>query len=523
MEKLGPQPADSPQSGPSGPGWSWRIRSVIVIAVVVLVLSAAAITIPTTTAPMGLSVDQTTRTGESITKGPVGPRPRLVFAHYFPPYPISIDNLDPTADFYAAHHLSPDGENGAYAAFGGLLRDRPLPRPPRPEANWRQLDLAEEIRQASSAGIDGFSVDILTTHDSHEWIAPIPAELLQIAQTVNPLFRIMLMPDMNGELGTLTPNQLASEMSRLAPSPAALRLADGRLVVAPYMAENRPVSWWTEFIAAMKSQHGLDVALVPVFLDFSAETVAKFSPITFGMSAWGGRNPEFNPVDDFPANAIRGVHELNQLWMQPVSMQDYRPSGQIYDEAENTTNLRHTWQIAIDGEADWVQIVTWNDYSENTGIAPSVRHGWALLDINSYYITYFKERLPRSITEDLVFLTHRTQLIGATPSSSQTRLAALREGSTPGRDAVEALSFLTAPATVTVAVGPSTTTCDAPAGISTCVAAIVQPGPDGFTVSVDVSRDSRSVVDLVSPYTIVARPHVQDLSYTASGSHPSGS
>lgn len=518
MGRRGSRRAHRLRRGRTGRSWPSWIPFVIVIATVVLVLSAAAITVP-----MRLGADQNSKTSQSFTKGPVGPAPKLVFAHYFPPYPISIDNLDPSADFYAAEHLSQDGAKGAYAAFGGMLRDRPLPRTPRPEADWRQLDLAEEIRQATLAGIDGFSVDILTTHDSHEWIAPIPALLLQVAARVNPHFRIMLMPDMNGGLGTLTPQQLASEMSRLAASPAALRLSDGRLVVAPYIAENRSVPWWREFIAAMKSQYGQDVALVPVFLDVTAETIAMFGPITFGMSAWGGRNPAFNPVGGFPQNPIQKVHELNQLWMQPVSVQDYRPLGQMYDEAENTTNLRHTWQIAIEEEAEWVQIVTWNDYSENSGIAPSVKHGWALLDICSYYIKYYKERLRPPITEDRVFLTHRTQLIGATPSSPQTRLARLREGSTPGRDAVEALSFLTAPGTVTVAVGPSKTTCDAPAGISTCVAPIGQPGPEGFTVSVDVSRDNRSVVDLVSPYTIVASPPVQDLSYAMSGSHPSGS
>ncbi len=74
------------------------------------------------------------------------------------------------------------------------------------------------------------------------------------------------MPDMNS-LDSMTPQQLASEMALLAASPAAFRIGDGRLVVAPFLAEARPVSWWQEFIAAMKLQYGFDVALVPVFLD----------------------------------------------------------------------------------------------------------------------------------------------------------------------------------------------------------------------------------------------------------------
>jgi hypothetical protein len=440
-----------------------------------------------------------------------------VFAHYFPPYPISIDNRDPEADYYATDYLDPNGENGIHAAYGGMLRDRPLPRNPRPGDDWRQQDLAEEVKQASSAGIDGFSVDILTTHDNTAWVAPIPSLLLRVAEKTNPQFKIMLVPDMDGELGRLTPQHLASEMSLLAVSPAAFRLADGRLVVAPYMAENRPVAWWRDFISAMNLTYKIDVALVPVFLDATSANIRQFAPIAFGMSEWGRRNPAANPINGSRAVDIRDVHNLSKIWIQPVSVQDYRPRDQIYDEAENTTNLRNTWRIAIDGKADWVQIITWNDYAENTAIAPSVRHGSALLDIFSYYITYFKWGVPPPITMDSVFLTHRTQLIGATPYGQQTALASLRRRSTPGRDAVEALTFLRAPALVTLTVGSSKMFCNAPAGVSTCLAPIAQPGPDGSRVRVDVTRGHRLFVTLTSPYTIVANPPEQDLSYAVSG------
>ena len=56
--------------------------------------------------------------------------------------------------------------------------------------------------------------------------------------------------------------------------------------------------------------------------------------------------------------------------MQAVSAQDERPYASTYDEADNTANLRMTWTAAING-ADWVQIPTWNDYSEGTEISPS--------------------------------------------------------------------------------------------------------------------------------------------------------
>jgi hypothetical protein len=293
-------------------------------------------------------------------------------------------------------------------------------------------------------------------------------------------------------------------------------------VVAPYKAENQPPSWWRQFLSAMKDRHGIDVAFLPVFVDGSDSAVDRFSALTFGMSSWGGRNPAFNPIRGFPLDMIHQAHSLGQLWMQPVSMQDYRPSHQIYDEAENTTNFRNTWKIAIDGGAEWVQLVTWNDYSESTSIAPSVRHGHALLDLTSYYTRYFKTGVPPPITRDRVFLSHRTQLIDAGPFPLQAAVATLRPGSTPGRDTAEALSFLTAPAAVTISVGSVSTVCDAPTGLSTCVAPLGNPDSPSATVRAEVKRDNVVIIDMTSPFPVVRDPPIQDLSYVFSEGRPIG-
>lgn len=82
--------------------------------------------------------------------------------------------------------------------------------------------------------------------------------------------------------------------------------------------------------------------------------------------------------------------------MQPVAFQDVRPSQSIYDEAQNSQNLQNMWQIAIASNSEWVQLVTWNDYSEGTSFAPSVGHGRALLDMSSYGLYSFRTgKIPR--------------------------------------------------------------------------------------------------------------------------------
>ena len=84
---------------------------------------------------------------------------KKVFGFYYPPFPISIENANPSNDYWH-RWLSPTGGNGEYAAIGGLMRDRPLPRPPL-SGNFRQLDFETEVRRAIAAGIDGFVYEAL--------------------------------------------------------------------------------------------------------------------------------------------------------------------------------------------------------------------------------------------------------------------------------------------------------------------------------------------------------------------------
>ncbi len=459
----------------------------------------------------------------ACTPSPTSPTPspssqgadsKLVFAHYFPPYPISIDNAAADHDYYTAEYLPPGGISGANAAFGGLLRDRPVPRPVSDSPNWRSLDLETEVRQAIAAGIDGFSVDLLTaSDDSTLWHADVPTLLMRAAYTVDPKFKIMLMPDMSGTIGTWNAPRLAAQLASWASEPAAYRLADGRLVVSPYMAENQSAAWWSDLIQVMSGTHGISVALAPVFTVYD-KYAADFAPISYAMSIWGGRNPAFNPTTGFPLEAIADARRRGVRWMQPVSVQDYRPRDGVFDEAGNTENLRNTWMIAISGGADWVQLVTWNDHSEGTSFAPSTHHGTALLDISSYYLRWFKSGQPPVIDRDALYLTHRRQLVATPPTHPQTTRMTLRPGSTPARDNAEALVFLTAPGTVTVRAGGRIARCALPTGVGVCTVPLPTRDTD-LAVSAYLDRSGVIVSAADSPWPVLAQPPVQDLQYTA--------
>jgi hypothetical protein len=341
--------------------------------------------------------------------------------------------------------------------------------------------------------------------------------MLQAAAAVDPGFKIMLMPDMSA-LQDKSDATIAESIATMASSPSAFHLADGRLVVSPFQAELRSVSWWKSFIQIMRDRYGIRVALVPLFVDDSTDH-KEFDKISYGLSNWGTRNPAWNnPAVISPSSAIAratSARSRGKIWMQPVSVQDERPRSGLFDEAENTTNLRNTWQIAITGDADWVQLTTWNDYTEGTAFAPSVHHGWSYLDISSYYLTWFKTGHRPTIVRDTVYLTHRTQPWAATPTFPESMLMKWRGGSPP-RDTVEALTFLTAPATVEVTVGGHMTSCRVAAGEDVCTV------PLGLgSVSVRVVRDGNTVAAASSPFPVTATPYVQDLEYAAVSSRRS--
>jgi hypothetical protein len=196
--------------------------------------------------------------------------------------------------------------------------------------------------------------------------------------------------------------------------------------------------------------------------------------------------------------------------MAPVSVQDERPNQGIYDEAGNTENLRNSWNSAIAGNAEWVQIPTWNDYSEGAQLAPTEKHGWSYLDISAWFASQWKTGAAPAVVRDTLYVTHRTQPNAALPAFPETKLMHVRSGGTAPRDTVEVLSVLTAPATVTVKVGSATYSYTAPAGMS------AKLFPLGLgQISASAARSGAVTTAVTSPFQVTNTPYVQDLQYVA--------
>lgn len=361
--------------------------------------------------------------------------PRKVFAHYHTQFPRSFDNLPEKADYYSTQYLDPDGEDGRYSGCGGFLRDRPLPRDPLP-GDWVAEDCRWEVESAAALGLDGFCVNLLEPDGVHLERA---LHLARAAAKFGKGFRIALMPDFAAGFGS-HPEHFVTAVARFSQEPAAFRMADGRLVVMAFDAQRMSPSWWRQQKDLLAAA-GIHIALVPC-LQFLDQHRASFMPFCEGLGEWGLRTPAGVGGQPDRGEPLRAE---GKLWMAPVAPQDYRPKDLLVMEAEGTTLFRTMWDKAINDKADWVQLVTWNDYSEHTHIAPSVGSGWVWYDLSAWYTTKFKTGREPVVIRDALHLVHRAHRLAASvPGARRARF----DPPGSGKDIIEAVVWMASPGEV---------------------------------------------------------------------------
>ncbi len=432
--------------------------------------------------------------------------PKKVFAHYLTPFPVSLDNLAAPGDYYGAQYLSAQGEGGKFAGSGGYIKQRPLPRNVLETQAWVRSDAEQDVRRAVAAGLDGFSLDLLASSGVH-WDRA--QRMLDTAAAIDEGFRILLMPDMEAEFKA-QPGNVLTVVRALARHPAAYRLPDGRLVLAPFNAQNQSAAWWKAQMDTLHAE-GIEVALWPVFQAWS-RYAAAFAPISLGISDWGDRSPGLNRNW---RSAAGQAHDMGLRWMASVSPQDARPKDLLYWESGNSENYRVMWDNAIAGGADWVQVVTWNDYSEATEVAPSSGTQWSFYDLTAYYTAWFKTGKPPRIAKDVIYYFHRRHASTATPDlSRQTRRYAAGGGSDPVADQVEALVFATLESTLRITLAGNVTERIVPAGLSS----VRVPLSSGTPVF-ELVRGGSTVASVRSAYPIVDSIVYQDMLYRSGSSN----
>lgn len=436
--------------------------------------------------------------------------PRKVWAHYFGPYPRSLNNAATIdSDTYLTSHNSPyysGSTNWKYK--GGHFRNRPIFRPPI-AGDWKYQDCVFDVQTAKAVGIDGFVCDLLglsgTNYDNY-------MTLIRAAHALDNGIKVIPMVDGNGATAGATPELAADHIRKYAGWKSSHYLPDGRFLVMSYKGEAKSVDWWNQVGDELRNTWGIEPAFWLVFNDHN-QSAAYASGVRgwVGSGVWGrGSDPA---VIDSLSNQVATAHGRGELYCHPIQPQNLHltASTPFYDEAMNTGALRAGWRKAIREGADAVQLVTWSDYSEGGEYAPSAASGMANLDLSAFYMTKWKTGEYPPILRDAGYLSYKSTLAGTTYTAPE-QTTFMYQRALSGRSAVsylvELLLFLTAPAHVVLRIGSARYEYDATPDPETGIHIATRAAQAG-AVSFEVTRGGQLVTEM-APNVQIRSVHATD-------------
>jgi hypothetical protein len=443
--------------------------------------------------------------------------PKKIFYHYFPPYPITHSNEAPYAsgsyqgDYYTRNFLAINGEGGAHAAYGGLLRDRPMPTGvPFTGSDWMIQQQRVELQSCLESGGDGFFVNIMSSGDTNHWARM--NTLADVCADEFPDLSVIPMVDANASFSTQSNAVIASALNTFYNRGSGYMLGDGRRLLGTFKAEGKTLAYWQTLVSTLGTTHSKPIAFLGIFNSIGQAPAYSAVP-QYAAGRWGaGADPAnvASSVNDAATTRARGEEPLWPVWNQ-----DVRPNpgyGQMFFESLNTESLRAHWGKAITTDVPLIQQGTWNDYTEGSQFQPSVIRGKVALDISTYYLIRWKLGYFPTIRQDALYLTHRNQMANATITGGQTQLMTKRAGSAL-REHVEVLSFLKAEAQISLKIASNTYTYTAPAGM---YVRSFQAAPG--EVSVKAVRFDVEIARINSPVVIKSTTENQDRQYAMFGS-----
>lgn len=342
---------------------------------------------------------------------------------------------------------------------------------------------AIEYEAARGFDIDGFALNIGTWWGEAKY-PQFTRRMFDAA--VEAKSDIKLVFSMDG----FTVDEAVAAMMEYKDHPNYLRVG-GRPVITTY---GQTGEWGRAVRAALKAR-GVEIFLVPFYKPGLRDIGARLEPL--GAPVYTTRramaeNPEiegyfqfFGPLDKPPLVAasvrevIRLVRERGKLAMMGIApyYRGLANNSRVF-EFDGFELMQTQWLAAIEGGADWIEFVTWNDWGEATYVSPAspdtYNGRWgrilphtAYLEASRYYIDWFRHGSPPAISQDRIFYFYR---LHPKTASGYTELNEKGIGRPKGweklNDRLFFTAFLTASATLEVRIGQDSTTLELPAGVS---------------------------------------------------------
>lgn len=375
-------------------------------------------------------------------------------------------------------------------------------------------DYQREIQEAQARGIDGFALNcggwsIREPHYKQRTLL-----LYQAAQELGTGFRLFLSADY---ATGLTIEETRDMIETFRDHPNQFRW-QGKPVLSTFGGGRRI----TEFVKGPEFQGERAVFFVPFYYPkpaaempnrVQAEQVFREHPELDGFFHFGaaGTAAQIARSNRILADVWQGG---GKLFMAPVTP-FYRGFGGNYRvyECHGYEGLATQWESAIETGAQWVEIVTWNDWGEASYISPFGPPGktefygghWGpmlchqgFLDLSAYYIQWYKQGTPPPIEKDRLFYAyqlHPKTVAGIVkPGKEETGRP---RGADQMADRVFATVLLVSPAELALAVGDQRQTFPLAAGVHH-VSIPAAVGTPRFTLT----RDGQTILDQTGEHAI---------------------
>ncbi|MFH1498732.1 MAG: endo-1,3-alpha-glucanase family glycosylhydrolase [Verrucomicrobiota bacterium] len=385
-------------------------------------------------------------------------------------------------------------------------------------------DYKVEILQAQAMGLDGFALNAggWTIEKKTPTYKERTTRIYQAAAELGTGFQLLMSADFATKL---TFGEFVDMVESFRDHPNQFR-HDGRPVISTYKGEN--IDLTTHAVAEFTGDRA--ICLVPFYRGKPASespTLAQIQRIYDENTALDGffnfgaaGSPE--QICSITRNMASVWRGAGKLFMAPVTPY-YRGRGGNYRayESRGFEGMAMHWETAIDVGADWVEIVTWNDWNESSYVCPfgdrTNTNLWndhfgkmlsheTYMEASRYYLQWFKTGERPAITDDEFYYFYRLH----------PKTVAGPEGRFPNHvdkleDRIFATVFLTAPATFKIECGDTSESFELAAGVHH----VSTPMADGTPAFV-LTRDGVVLYEKQGEFSISPENNWADFNYFAS-------
>jgi hypothetical protein len=294
-----------------------------------------------------------------------------------------------------------------------------------PVTGERLHDVGLEMDAAREAGLDGFTFSVAAMRDeaSRRQALDEYADLLKVAEAKG--FYIILNLSSNPDSGTCRGEDIKAMarmwFARFGKEPGVPR-RDGLPLIMTFAADVvKPQDWaaifkelakegyvgyWiVHFASVMPPGDGKlgdpYAKMVREYLDAGFSGIDECS--IAGLSSYGIHAP-----------LAKALFEVGGSKMKTVAMAPFpeywRTGYAIYVPPDGTALFRSLWESVLQSRANMFDFFSWNDFSEEHYIVPSLLKGTIRSDINRYYLSQVKRTESAVYAGSRVYCTFRRSL-----------------------------------------------------------------------------------------------------------------